>query len=132
MEKQLSIPLLLVLLGTAGSQTASDAANPGSPVEPAEEDASAYLCRSRGRFLSIKAFELETCAMCYKYMPGNQFVEEGKWNLTWFPKYEVEGFRVPRLLDTNGSDVVKIVVLFPMVYSANIQRQTCVLAISKT
>lgn len=108
MGKRLLAHFLLVLCGAVDSQTANGDAKRGLAGESAEdEDTSGYLCRSRGRFMSIKAFELETCAMCYKYMPGNQFVDGGKWNLAGFPNYFVEGYPVPRLVDTNGTDVVR-------------------------
>jgi hypothetical protein len=41
---------------------------------------STALCRSRGgKLLAAEAFGLETCFLCYFYMPANQFVDGRKW-----------------------------------------------------
>ena len=38
------------------------------------------MCRSRGVFLTPENFQLETCALCYFYMPKNLFTR--KWDIT--------------------------------------------------
>jgi len=35
--------------------------------------ASEKFCRSRGRYLAPEDFALETCALCYTYMPASEF-----------------------------------------------------------
>eukprot|EP00095_Tigriopus_kingsejongensis_P004606 snap_masked-scaffold2114_size20529-processed-gene-0.1 protein:Tk04606 transcript:snap_masked-scaffold2114_size20529-processed-gene-0.1-mRNA-1 annotation:"calcitonin gene-related peptide type 1 receptor" len=65
------------------------------------------LCRSRGNMLSVEAFRLETCYLCYYYMPESQFVAESahpKWNAVGKPGHRVDGFPVPWL--TNGQEMV--------------------------
>ena len=73
--------LLLALLAVRGGTTEEEGEEergptspPPSPNSPASstEAEGAYLCRSRGKMLPPGAYRLETCALCYYYMPSNQ------------------------------------------------------------
>ena len=75
--------LLLALLAVRGGTTEEEGEEeeergptsppppPNSPASSTEADG-AYLCRSRGKMLPPGAYRLETCALCYYYMPSNQ------------------------------------------------------------
>ena len=52
-------------------------------------------CLSRGTYLTIEEFRLETCRNCYLYMPDSQF--SNRWVASKRVKYAL----------TNGSDQVK-------------------------
>ena len=109
-KNPLFLLLTLVLVGSTGSQTAG-AKNDSRLARRLEddegEDQSAYRCRSRNNHWSVKAYELETCAMCYSYMPANQFVEGGKWGRV--PSGLVEdGEPVPMLINRNGTETVRV------------------------
>lgn len=68
-------------------------------------DDNTFYCRSRSNSLSMAAFRLETCYLCYYYMPQNQFIHGAKWTATSNDDFRVDGFRVPRLTDNNGTKV---------------------------
>lgn len=61
------------------------------------------LCRSRGKMLSVEAYRLETCALCYKYMPADQFATP-KWQIVPKTDHLVDGFMVIWL--TNQANTV--------------------------
>ncbi|XP_059085295.1 calcitonin gene-related peptide type 1 receptor-like isoform X2 [Tigriopus californicus] len=70
------------------------------------------LCRSREKMLSIEAYRFETCALCYQYMPLNQFnvfpsvAEElpktRKWHTTDNTPHLVDGFNITWLVNSTG------------------------------
>ena len=69
-------------------------------------NSSSFYCRSRGKFLPVTAFQLETCAMCYQYMPTNMFNNGSKFKIDRNWNHTIDGVIVPWL--TNSKDDVSI------------------------
>ncbi len=75
------LALLAVRGGTTEEEEEEEERGPTSPPPPPNSPASsteadgAYLCRSRGKMLPPGAYRLETCALCYYYMPSNQVLQ---------------------------------------------------------
>ena len=63
-----------------------------------------FYCRSRGKLLEKSNFLLETCYLCYIYMPKIQFKPNAKWRPS---KHKPStGYEVPWL--TNGTKEVSL------------------------
>ncbi len=85
-------------------------ANDRTPA--ADGDPANTLCRSRGKFLPAPVFALETCYLCYVYMPHTLFAGEGgadKWRGA--DGGVVLGHAVPAL--TDGQNMVGIWIANP-------------------
>ena len=85
-------------------------ANDRTPA--ADGDPANTLCRSRGKFLPAPVFALETCYLCYVYMPHTLFAGEGgadKWRGA--DGGVLLGHAVPAL--TDGQNMVGIWIANP-------------------
>ncbi len=70
---------LFLVLVTSQTSTSGDLGATGSAMATTAEQ---VKCRSRGLMLGRQAFLEETCAMCYIYIPPNQFkTGSAKWTL---------------------------------------------------
>ena len=66
--------LLLPSLSLSEDEEEEGGAGKNSGLLSADDDVtSRQLCRSRGMLLSFEDFHIDTCALCYHYMPHTQF-----------------------------------------------------------
>ncbi len=70
----LLLPALLFVLLAFGASCVG-----GNEDDGGGGSGAGFLCRSRGKYLSPEAFALETCALCYVYMPFSEFKHRHKW-----------------------------------------------------